>query len=308
MKRLLIYPALALMLIILVGSTTILLLTPETLGFVRGGDARATQSVISSTSQAINSTAQFLADLQAREFELAITRTAVLTMTDETAMTNEAQFLATRVGNVNQTQRTQQAQSTEFGAIQSTQQAQVTQLNEAQNILMAQQTVLASTVTMSSLVNLVTMTAGAEFSAGNFATQQALIGAQANIQNTALALQATGEVLLGQINNLAGTQSAIISTQNALVGTQDAIIGTQTAIAGQNIATATQNAVNFAMTQSAVNQQATQNALDFVMTQSAINQNATQVSLGFATPLPSPMPTLSPTPTAFVDTFGGNRP
>jgi len=66
--------------------------------------------------------------------------------------------------------------------------------------------------------------------------------------------------------------------------------------------------VNFAMTQSAVNQQATQNALDFFMTQSAINQNATQVSLGFATPLPSPMPTLSPTPTAFVDTFGGNRP
>ncbi|HRF99192.1 MAG TPA: hypothetical protein PLZ51_28465, partial [Aggregatilineales bacterium] len=80
--------------------------------------------------------------------------------------------------NTNQTQRTQQAQ--------------FTQLVEAQSTLIAEQTVLASTATMSNLVNSVTMTAGAQYSDSNIATQNANVALQAQLQNTAVALQSTG--------------------------------------------------------------------------------------------------------------------
>ncbi|MCL4253530.1 MAG: hypothetical protein KJ043_07110, partial [Anaerolineae bacterium] len=287
-RRLLIYPPLALLLLILGGSTAILLLTPDTFGFVRGGDARATQSALSSTLTSIDSTAQFLADTQAREFELAITRTAVLTMTDESVMTREAENFRTREANINQTGLTQQAQST--------------QLSEAQSTLNAQQTAIIATATMNRLVSDVTMTAGAQFSAGNSATQQANQTAQANNQQIASDLQATNQALSVAVNQISGTQNALITTQTQIA---QSALSTQTAVAQVNIAQATQNALSFEATQNAVVQQATQNALNFAMTQSAVNQNATQVALGFATPLPSIQPIVSPSPTQFTDTFGG---
>ncbi len=287
-RRLLIYPPLAMLLLILGGSTAILLLTPDTFGFVRGGDARATQSALSSTLVAVDSTAQFLADTQAREFELAITRTAVLTMTDVSIMTREAEDFRTREADVNQIGLTQQAQST--------------QLSEGQATLNAQQTAIIATATMNRLVSDVTMTAGAQFSAGNSATQQANQTAQANNQQIASDLQATNQALSVAVNQVSGTQNALISTQTAIAQSAQS---TQTAIVQVNIAQATQNALNFEATQNAVMQQATQNALNFAMTQSAVNQNATQVALGFATPLPAMQLVVSPSPTQFTDTFGG---
>lgn len=287
-RRLLIYPPLAILLLILGGSTAILLLTPETLGFVRGGDARATQSALSSTLIAIDSTAQFLADMQAREFELAITRTAVLTMTDVPMMTREADLFRTHEANINQMGLTQQAQST--------------QLSGAQATLHAQQTAIIATATMSRLVSDVTMTAGAQFSEGNIATQRANQTAQVNNQQLASDLQATNQALSVAVNQISGTQNALVSTQTQIA---QFVQSTQTMIAQVNIAQATQNAINFEATQNAVVQQATQNALNFAMTQSAVSQNATQVALGFATPLPSIQPIVSPSPTRFVDTFGG---
>lgn len=287
-RRLLIYPPLAILLLILGGSTAILLLTPDTFGLIRGGDSRATQSALSSTLVAVDSTAQFLADMQAREFELAITRTAALTMTDVSVMTREAENFRTREADINQTGLTQQAQST--------------QLSEAQSTLNAQQTAIIATATMNRLVSDVTMTAGAQFSAGNSATQQANQTAQANNQQLASDLQATNQALSVAVNQISGTQNALISTQTQIAQSAQS---TQTAMAQVNIAQATQNALNFEATQNAVVQQATQNALNFAMTQSAVNQNATQVALGFATPLPSVQPNVSPSPTQFTDTFGG---
>jgi hypothetical protein len=287
-RRLLIYLPLAILLLILGSSTAILLLTPETLGFVRGGDARATQSALSSTLIAIDSTAQFLADTQAREFELAITRTAVLTMTDVSMMTREADLFRTRQANINQMGLTQQAQST--------------QLSQAQATFHAQQTAIIATATMSRLVSDVTMTAGAQFSESNIATQRANQTAIADNQQFASDLQATNQALSVAVNQISETQNALISTQTQIAQFAQS---TQTMMAQVNIAQATQNAVNFQATQNVVVQQATQNALNFVMTQWAVSQNATQVALGFATPLPSIQPIVSPSPTRFVDTFGG---
>lgn len=120
------------------------------------------------------------------------------------------------------------------------------------------------------------------------------IGATSSaIDRTAAALNATSSYYQQQAVDFQRTQTALdnqqaLLNQTATQGARD-VVATQTALAISNEQQQTQAAIDYASTQSALNQIATQVELDFAATRAAINQNATAAgSVQLAPTLPAP--------------------